>query len=423
MAYRDLEYTTTQYVRTYTGVAGGLCKVDPALPQPYSVSMNGLKKARGRSEITQSDGVTATPYRAWKIDASGGKVDLTNAYRYRCASRPFPYVWSTEGWVGRWSVPSFYLHFGLLRYGTTVENTWFKPSVGNQRNLVRNAMIDAMKTAKVDFGETIGGIAQTANMLGGTLLNAVRALNALRRGKPKDAMKYARAMVGARPIRGPKDKGLSRYRRTFREASKALASGYLGGIFGWAPLINDLKNGRQAILDAFGKPGPHGSITRSGVVDVDPQTYIAFGDPKEAKGSIQIGSQQGVHYRVSNVVLAGLNQIGLANPLLTAWQILPLSFVVDWFFSISSFLGGLSTWLGLTFIGGYETNFVRGNYSVTDYSIVSSSWSGTFPVTNTRYFGMDRIPFSAPPLPTIAAKLPLNSNQWMTAAALLRAFT
>lgn len=266
---------------------------------------------------------------------------------------------------------------------------------------------------------------QTAQMVDGTILNGVRALNALRKGRPGAARDYANAMAKARPIPGRRDRGKSKYQKNYTKASKALASGYLEGIFGWAPLINDIRESRDAIMAAFKRKGKHYSITRKGIDTFAAGSYIAYGDSRIADGEVQIGSQQGAHYRIADSWVNGLNSLGLANVPATVWQSLPLSFVVDWFVSIGNFLEGLSAWHGLEFIGGYETTFVRGNYTIQDWSGVEDRFimGGEPPGAHTQYFGMDRLPVLFPPIPMVSFQLPWNPKQWVIAAALLRQFT
>ena len=61
-----------------------------------------------------------------------------------------------------------------------------------------------------------------------------------------------------------------------------------------------------------------------------------------------------------------LQQMGLANPLLVAWELVPFSFVVDWVADVGTSLGGITDLLGCTVIGPYTTYYAKGK--------VRSSW-------------------------------------------------
>jgi hypothetical protein len=56
---------------------------------------------------------------------------------------------------------------------------------------------------------------------------------------------------------------------------------------------------------------------------------------------------------------AFMTQIGFNNPINLLWEIIPYSFVVDWFLPIGQYLEGLTNFQGLTFIDGCETRFTR----------------------------------------------------------------
>lgn len=61
-----------------------------------------------------------------------------------------------------------------------------------------------------------------------------------------------------------------------------------------------------------------------------------------------------------------LNQLGLANPLATAWELVSYSFVVDWFVPIGPVLNALSARAGLIFVDGSKSNRVTGYATYTN---------------------------------------------------------
>lgn len=60
-------------------------------------------------------------------------------------------------------------------------------------------------------------------------------------------------------------------------------------------------------------------------------------------------AMSGIYVQVSasnpNVMLA--NQMGLLNPVAIAWELVPLSFVANWFYDVGSFLNSMDTFYGL----------------------------------------------------------------------------
>lgn len=73
----------------------------------------------------------------------------------------------------------------------------------------------------------------------------------------------------------------------------------------------------------------------------------------------------GIKAHVTNDTLAQLGSHGLLNPAALAWELFPVSFVIDWFVPIGDFLGGLSTHFGMEFRDGYMTKYVEWSSTLT----------------------------------------------------------
>jgi hypothetical protein len=60
-----------------------------------------------------------------------------------------------------------------------------------------------------------------------------------------------------------------------------------------------------------------------------------------------------VFYKIDEGAVNPANVFGLTNPLIVAWELVPFSFVADWFLPIGKTLENLTATNGLTFVGGY----------------------------------------------------------------------
>jgi hypothetical protein len=80
-----------------------------------------------------------------------------------------------------------------------------------------------------------------------------------------------------------------------------------------------------------------------------------------------------LRYKIDDKLKAFLAQTGFTNPVNLVWEIIPFSFVVDWFIPIGPYLETLSSWDGLVFLDGSKTNFTRGTVlSAVDASLTFS---------------------------------------------------
>ena len=66
-----------------------------------------------------------------------------------------------------------------------------------------------------------------------------------------------------------------------------------------------------------------------------------------------------------NLLLA--NRLGLVNPLSVAWELVPFSFVVDWFSGVGNVLDGYTDLLGLSVVDTYSVRYLRGRVTGSYY--------------------------------------------------------
>jgi hypothetical protein len=62
-----------------------------------------------------------------------------------------------------------------------------------------------------------------------------------------------------------------------------------------------------------------------------------------------------LYYAVPNEFLKTLSEGGITNPALVAWELLPWSFVVDWFLPIGNFISSWDAVAGLQYQKGAKT--------------------------------------------------------------------
>jgi hypothetical protein len=68
---------------------------------------------------------------------------------------------------------------------------------------------------------------------------------------------------------------------------------------------------------------------------------------------------------ISNPHLSALQQLGLTNPVLIAWELVPFSFVFDWFISVGSWLEGLTATHGVNVLKAMKS-FIAEGFAIAD---------------------------------------------------------
>lgn len=118
--------------------------------------------------------------------------------------------------------------------------------------------------------------------------------------------------------------------------------------FGWEPLIGDIGTA----VDILQSPLADRLVKARGKrIKLDVQ-YSAGTSPKvtsRIQGFCQSSCSATV--MVSNPNLYKANELGFVNPASVAWELVPFSFVVDWFLPVSGFLNNFMPFAGLSFKG------------------------------------------------------------------------
>lgn len=209
-----------------------------------------------------------------------------------------------------------------------------------------------------------------------------------------------------------------------------LSGGYLNFKLGWEPLLSSIYDTAEVLLKYNEQ---HGLVRiRAGATEPlkSSQFVVNTNSGTSAKVVKQtISGKQGIRFEI---VMRGdkapsLSDFTTLNPVLLGWNLVPYSFVVDWFYDVGGYLENLEAayLLNSQFVSGYATyldaRFLKEelNQAVVptnpDLKIVYGK-----AYRKRTYF--KRAPLYAWPLPRKPyLKVDLGSGQLLTAAALLGA--
>lgn len=135
------------------------------------------------------------------------------------------------------------------------------------------------------------------------------------------------------------------------------ASGiFLEWHFGWLPLLADIHATCNILQEdwtatiAVGK----GSARTSKTKPMSPWTWS-----QAMHLSVHVLMQATV--RVRNPNLHRASQLGLINPMSVAWELVPFSFLVDWFIPVGDFLSSYTDFVGLDLENAFTTTYMIGD--------------------------------------------------------------
>lgn len=291
-----------------------------------------VKLSSGFNRINQTRYVQAKPY----------NLPLPFRYRSHFVLRESDWAWPSQLWNVSTSVATFtpFSYDGFLsgtpgaiinRIRTSVKNralARFNQKMGDQAQLL---------TSLFEVNSTMAMITNRVKQLGAFAKAVARADIPLALRTVRDASGYTdytrehRRKKGIREIRSLP---ASHWK------SKSVGSAFLETWFGWLPTIGDIQSGLSFLGNS------------------DLGTRKLFATAREPFFEVlthndQIGTHEGyafcrigAEFSVTNSDAFLISQLGLSNPLLTAYELIPYSWMANWFVNLDQFLQQFSIYPG-----------------------------------------------------------------------------
>ncbi len=163
----------------------------------------------------------------------------------------------------------------------------------------------------------------------------------------------------------------------FKAKGKSFSSRVLEWRFGWQPLWNDIHDsaaslGRdlgdcQVTGKGRGKYTETSTYTLSGTYATIRETRTSSVDQRYRISAL---------VRIANPNLLLWDSLGMANPALVAYELIPFSFVANYFFSLEEFCRGLVPFMGMELINAHTTHLATCKTIVQGTPV---AWSYPYP--------------------------------------------
>ncbi|UUW21301.1 MAG: maturation protein [Sanya fiers-like virus 16] len=277
------------------------------------------------------------------------RIWYRNRNVYKCnpvGATPAPY----STWVC-WSSPDYYDDAPNAWAGNDIRVESSPPELVTASSRAYSQFTDKVKSS-AGWGENLAQRSQAVSMIANRGRQIARAFNAVRKGKIGAAFDALGLLPSGKPKVAPKSP--SRYqplswrkikppRKRDGSKSRRVSETWLEMHFGWAPLVDDIYTSVDLLQSNYPvKPFP---ITGRG----SGRRYLSEGRICSAKILYQAEAT------VTNPNLYLANQLGLANPIGLLWELIPFSFVVDWFTTVGQFLNSFMDFVGVTFSKAFTT--------------------------------------------------------------------
>lgn len=148
----------------------------------------------------------------------------------------------------------------------------------------------------------------------------------------------------------------------FKKRISAFGGNFLEYHFGWDPLIKDIGAVMEVLDDpiaaALGKRRKGGATHK--VVVPNPVTpNFAIGTGSSWRSGVCIAAD----VQVTNLNLHLADRMGLLNPMVIAWELVPFSFIADWFGNFGDYLESFTSFSGLTLSNVSTTHFLEASWT------------------------------------------------------------
>jgi hypothetical protein len=213
----------------------------------------------------------------------------------------------------------------------------------NEKVRLENKLASKIRGHQFSLSTAVAQPTLTIRMITDTALRITRSIRLLRQGNLPQAV-YA---LGVKP-RGSHKKSVY-----LPQSSYDVSGLWLEMQYGWRPLLSDVHDGAQALASVLERrvfSGVKASTHKQSNVSYNNGGYT-YGMYRECVRTI----------RCRYIELGTIPSLGLADPASLAWEVLPFSFIADWFVPIGTYLDNRNI-LGHTIGQFLITDFTRDTF-------------------------------------------------------------
>ncbi|UHM27613.1 MAG: maturation protein [Fushun levivirus 1] len=166
-------------------------------------------------------------------------------------------------------------------------------------------------------------------MIANRLIQGLRVVQSLRKGRLGDAARH-----------------LGIKKSTARKRARDLSGLQLEISFGWLPTIADVQKG-VAVLNG---PLPYGKARGASTIE---DTLVIQDGFWRTTHKVRIHTHVAAFLEVENPGMDLAQRLGLTDPLPIVYELIPFSFVANWFFNLEEWIGQYNGYHGVRVINPY----------------------------------------------------------------------
>lgn len=206
---------------------------------------------------------------------------------------------------------------------------------------------------RAELGAALGEWRSSASTIAIRASQLRRAYSNLRRGRFRQ---FIRELGVPRVHKRHQD----RYKTGWSRPKDAAAL-WLEYWFGWSPMVNDIYTATEVLMSPVPERFEPFEFSSGSSQNVNLQQTI-WGSRYSTDHEISVKQQcfvkVGGRVKVTNPNLFYMNALGLLNPVSIGWELIPFSFVADWFSNIGQLLQATTWDVGVSFEKQYTSVYL-----------------------------------------------------------------
>ena len=269
----------------------------------------------------------------------------TNVSSWRWRQRPGIVIVRTDQTGGAWRENRTQLNAPSLGPGPSAQSLPTK--------YWSNRLLKAIRDTDLNLAQAFAERAQVEHMFVDYGKRVLKAYSAARRGRPNEVLN---ALLGTQA-----NKAVIRdYKKVVSDSTKVASDTWLAWQYGIRPLISDLKGAvseyykvraASPVIRAFHLKASNdermGGFQSGPATDADHPAYV-YQTQYTQTGRISCYAE---FQDSAQSWDQSAQRLGLTDPALLAWELIPYSFVIDWFVNVGDFLQASGTFIGLKRVG------------------------------------------------------------------------
>lgn len=211
--------------------------------------------------------------------------------------------------------------------------------------ICKNKLNQKARESPVNLGVSLGEYRETAELFLGAAKRIVPLAKAVKKFDFSLALKT---------LTGRKNDRAS-------DAAKAAADAWLGWSYGVRPVMSDVYGSMQKLSENRDELYELHTVRASHRANL---SGVSYGSNKYYRSSIEAQARVTGKYSfyVENPLLFELDRLGVLNPVSIGYELIPFSFVLDWFIPIGGYLSGVVPPPGVHSVRGYTYLKASGLY-------------------------------------------------------------